>query len=139
MKKRMVTLILALLLALSLTGCGSRDTEKDGENAGIGTQSTDDASTLPDTAQDRPVTDAPMMVMVDNTLYQSAGEVSTVEGRCGNMDGEITAAVDHTQRPAEDNTSNFGTGYGYQFCDGHVELKIDGKWIVFDPVPDSHR
>ena len=83
MKKRMVTLILALLLALSLTGCGSRDTAKDSENAGIGTQSTDDASTFPDTAQDRPVTDAPMMVMVDNTLYQSAGEVSTVEGRCG--------------------------------------------------------
>ena len=40
----------------------------------------------PDTAQDRPVTDAPMMVMVDNMLYQSAGEVSTVE-YCCNMDG----------------------------------------------------
>ena len=138
MKKRMVTLILVLLLALSLTGCGSRDTANDGENAGIGTQSTDDASTLPDTAQDRPVTDAPMMVMVDNTLYQSEGEVSTVEGRCGNMDGEITSqTAGGTDAPTENDQSNFGTGYGYQFGDGTVEVLIDGQWIVFRPITDS--
>ena len=81
----------------------------------------------------------PEMVQIDGVLYQTTGQESSITGRCGNMDGEITAAVDHTQRPTEDNTSNFGTGYGYQFCNGHVELKIDGKWIVFDPVPDSHR
>lgn len=81
----------------------------------------------------------PEMVQIDGVLYQTTGQESAITGRCGNMDGEITAAVDHTQRPTEDNTSNFGTGYGYQFCNGHVELKIDGKWIVFDPVPDSHR
>ena len=118
MKKRMVTLILALLLALSLTGCGGRDTAKDGENAGIGTQSADDASTLPDTAQDRPVTDAPMMVMVDNTLYQSAGEVST-------------------DAPTENDQSNFGTGYGYQRMGDTLEVLIDGQWIVFRPITDS--
>ena len=133
MKKRMVTLILVLLLALSLTGCGSRDTANDGENAGIGTQSTDDASTLPDTAQDRPVTDAPMMVMVDNTLYQSEGEVSTVEGRCGNMDGEITSqTAGGTDAPTENDQSNFGTGYGYQRIDDHIEVLIDNQWIVFE-------
>ena len=138
MKKRMVTLILALLLALSLTGCGSRDTAKDGESTGIGTQSTDDASTLPDTVQDRPVTDAPMMVMVDNTLYQSAGEVSTVEGRCGNMDGEITSqTASGTDAPTENDQSNFGTGYGYQRMDDHIEVLIDGQWIVFRPITDS--
>ena len=138
MKKRMVTLILALLLALSLTGCGSRDTAKDSENADIGTQSADDASTLPDTAQDRPVTDAPMMVMVDNTLYQSAGEVSTVEGRCGNMDGEITSqTANGTDAPTENGQSNFGTGYGYQRMGDTLEVLIDGQWIVFRPITDS--
>ena len=81
----------------------------------------------------------PEMVQIDGVLYQTTGQESAITGRCGNMDGEITAAVDHTQRPTEDNTSNFGTGYGYQFCGDHVELKIDGKWIVFDPVPDSAR
>ena len=81
----------------------------------------------------------PEMVQIDGVLYQTTGQESTITGRCGNMDGEITAAVDHTQRPTEDNTSNFGTGYGYQFCGDHVELQIDGKWIVFDPVSDSAR
>ena len=140
MKKHMVTLILALLLALSLTGCGSRDTAKDGENAGIGTQSTDEASTLPDTAQDRPVTDTPMMVMVDNTLYQSAGEVSTVEGRCGNMDGEITSSVESWQQPEEDGQSNFGSGFGYQIGmePDTLEILQDGHWLVFRAVePES--
>ncbi len=45
----------------------------------IGSQSTDDAARLPDTTEQKPVADAPMMVMVDNTLYQSTGEVSTID------------------------------------------------------------
>ena len=110
----------------------------DGENAGIGTQSTDDASTLPDTAQDRPVTDAPMMVMVDNTLYQSEGEVSTVEGRCGNMDGEITSqTAGGTDAPTENDQSNFGTGYGYQRMGDTLEVLIDSQWIGFRPITGS--
>ena len=101
-------------------------------------RSTDDASTLPDTAQDRPVTDAPMMVMVDNALYQSAGEVSTVEGRCGNMDGEITSqTASGTDAPTENDQSNFGTGYGYQRMGDTLEVLIDGQWIVFRPITDS--
>ena len=84
------------------------------------------------------MTDAPMMVMVDNMLYQSAGEVSTVEGRCGNMDGEITSQTgSDTDAPTENDQSNFGTGYGYQFGDGTVEVLIDGQWIVFRPITDS--
>ena len=139
MKKKISLMLAAALTAgLALTGCGGRDTAKDGENAGIGTQSTDDASTLPDTAQDRPVTDAPMMVMVDNTLYQSAGEVSAVEGRCGNMDGEITSqTASGTDAPTENDQSNFGTGYGYQRMGDTLEVLIDGQWIVFRPITDS--
>lgn len=138
MKKRMFTLTLALLLMFSLTGCGSKNTAEDNGNADIGTQSMDDASTLPDTTQDRPVTDAPMMVMVDNTLYQSTGEVSTVEGRCGVMDGEITSqTANGTDAPTENDQSNFGTGYSYQGMGDTLEVLIDGQWIVFRPITDS--
>ena len=85
-----------------------------------------------------PVTDAPMMVMVDNTLYQSEGEVSTVEGRCGNMDGEITSQTgSDTDAPTENDQSNFGTGYGYQRMGDTLEVLIDGQWIVFRPITDS--
>ena len=84
------------------------------------------------------MTDAPMMVMVDNTLYQSEGEVSTVEGRCGNMDGEITSqTASGTDAPTENDQSNFGTGYGYQRMGDTLEVLIDGQWIVFRPITDS--
>ena len=81
MTKRTLAMLLALL-ALLLTGCGNAEPKT--TEAEIGSQSTDDAAALPDTTEQKPVADAPMMVMVDNTLYQSTGEVSTVDGRCGN-------------------------------------------------------
>ncbi len=138
MKKRMFTFTLALLLMFSLIGCGSKATAEDSGSADVSTQSTNDASTLPDTTQDRPVTDAPMMVMVDNTLYQSTGEVSTVEGRCGVMDGEITSqTANGTDAPTENDQSNFGTGYSYQGMGDTLEVLIDGQWIVFRPITDS--
>ena len=138
MKKSRMTIALALLLALTLSGCGGSAAKENTDNTGIGTQSTDDTAALPDTTESRPVGDAPMMIMVDHTLYQSNGEVSTVEGRCGNMDGEITSqTANGTDAPTEDDQSNFGTGYGYQFGDGTVEVLIDNRWIVFRPITDS--
>lgn len=81
------------------------------------------------------------MVMVNGELYLDTGRESTVEGRCGNMDGEITSAVDGTQKPTCDDQSNFGTGYGYQYGpeEGTIELNINGKWWVFatETAPES--
>ena len=130
MTKRTLAMLLALL-ALLLTGCGNAE-PKTAESE-VGAQSTDDAAALPDTTEQKPVADAPMMVMVDNTLYQSTGEVSTVDGRCGNMDGEITSqTANGTDAPTENGQSNFGTGYGYQRIDDHIEVLIDNQWIVFE-------
>lgn len=38
-----------------------------------------------------------------------------VDGRCGVTDGEITSTVDGSETPTEDNQSNFGTGFEYQY------------------------
>ena len=82
-------------------------------------------------------TDYPPMVMVNGKLYKATGEESDIKGRCGVMDGEITSSVDGTQIPTQEDQSNFGTGYGYQYVtensidvfmpDGDGEL----KWMRF--------
>ena len=66
------------------------------------------------------------------------GRVSDVDGRCGNMDGAITATVPATEIPTQEGESNFGTGYTYQIGpDGTIEIpmRLDGaadpQWIVF--------
>ena len=74
------------------------------------------------------------MVMADGAMYYDTGRESTVTGRCGVMDGEITSAVDRTEVPSENNQSNFGAGYGYQWGpeEGTLEVCMDGKWLVFE-------
>ena len=51
------------------------------------------------------------MVMVGGKLYYDTGKESTINGRCGVMDGKITSTVDGSEIPTKDNQSNFGTGF----------------------------
>ena len=72
------------------------------------------------------------MVMVNGEIYMDTGHESTVEARCGMMDGEITSTVDGTKQPTKDNESNFGTGYGYQYgTEGTIEIYMNNKWWIF--------
>lgn len=73
------------------------------------------------------------MVMVNGEIYMDTGHESTVEARCGMMDGEITSTVDATEQPTKDNESNFGTGYGYQYGtqEGLIKIYMNDKWWVF--------
>lgn len=73
------------------------------------------------------------MVMVNGELYLDTGMESSVDGRCGVMDGEITSSVEGTQKPTKDGESNFGTGYGYQYGyeEGTIEIYMNEKWRVF--------
>ena len=81
-----------------------------------------------------PLNDRIPMVMADGAMYYDTGRESTVTGRCGVMDGEITSAVERTEVPSENNQSNFGAGYGYQWGpeEGTLEVCMDGKWLVFE-------
>lgn len=78
------------------------------------------------------------MVRVDNKLYYDTGRESTLSGRCGIMDGEITSEVDGTEIPTENNQSNFGSGFGYQYgADDTLEIYMNEKWIVFEYREES--
>ncbi|SHN84894.1 immunoglobulin-like domain-containing protein [Desulfitobacterium chlororespirans] len=73
------------------------------------------------------------MVMIKGKLYLDTGKESDIKGRCGVMDGEVTSTVEPFEKPAQDNQSNFGSGYGYQFVDERsVDILMNGKWLRFE-------
>ena len=73
------------------------------------------------------------MVLIDGTLYYDTGKESNRSDRSQVMDGKITSAVDGTQIPSENNQSNFGSEYQYQFDSNNtLEILINDKWLVFE-------
>ena len=122
--KRMLSLLLALALCGALVGCGGQDS----------------SSSSGGPVSFAPGIYMPRMLMVDGVLYEDAGCEDTTEGRCGNMDGEITSSVESWQQPEEDGQSNFGSGFGYQIGmePDTLEILQDGHWLVFRAVePES--
>ena len=122
--KRMLSLLLALALCGALVGCGGQDS----------------SSSSGGPVSSAPGIYMPRMLMVDGVLYEDAGCEDTTEGRCGNMDGEITSSVESWQQPEEDGQSNFGSGLGYQIGmePDTLEILQDGHWLVFRAVePES--
>ena len=122
--KRMLSLLLALALCGALVGCGGQDS----------------SSSSGGPVSSAPGIYMPRMLMVDGVLYEDAGCEDTTEGRCGNMDGEITSSVESWQQPEEDGQSNFGSGFGYQIGmePDTLEILQDGHWLVLRAVePES--
>ena len=95
-------------------------------------------------ASDIPDTDPPQatleehwdlipMVMVNGTLYLDTGMESQKAERTDHFDGEITSTVEGWQEPTQNDQSNFGAGYGYQYgeTDRTIELCIEGRWWIY--------
>lgn len=73
------------------------------------------------------------MVMVDGALYYDTGRESGDRLRCGVMDGKITSSVDAAEIPKDNDQSNFGSGYEYQYAaEGSIDININGRWFVFE-------
>lgn len=73
------------------------------------------------------------MVRVGGKLYLDTGKESDISARCGVMDGKITSTVEPFEKPTQDDQSNFGSGYEYQFInDNSIDIYMNKKWIRFD-------
>lgn len=123
MRYELLQIILLFSLALALTGCGSAPKANPEDYI---------EAEIIMLESESPLSDLRPMVMIKGELYFDTGEVSTAV-RCGNMDGEISSSVAQTAVPTEDNQSNFGSGYGYQFAPKDtIEVCINEQWIIFE-------
>lgn len=109
--KKLIAFILVLVCVTALVGCNN-STPAEEEVVG---------------------SDRRPMVMVDGVLYYDTDRESTAVREDGLLDGKITSEVARSQIPTENNQSNFGAGYGYQFgTEGTIDIYINGKWWVFE-------
>ena len=117
-----------LLTAFLLTGC----TTEEGHDQQQG-QPLEDGLSVSESGEQAQYDVIPM-VMVGGRLYYDTGRESTLETHCGLPDGTIDSTVEGSEIPTQDNQSNFGAGFDYQYGadDDTLEIFIDGKWMVFE-------
>jgi len=73
-------------------------------------------------------------VMVNGVVYYDTGYKGSLNGRCVAVDGQITSECSSSEVLTEDDQSNFGKGYDYQYgsVEGRIEIQMtDGNWYVF--------
>ncbi len=86
-------------------------------------------TTLDNETQTGVIADYPAMVMVDNQLYKDSGEMLDIPVSA-EQDGQITSSCDNV--PTENNQSNFGTGYSYQYGeDNSIYVLLEDGWHIF--------
>ena len=73
------------------------------------------------------------MVQIAGVTYMTTGVESVSAERRDGFDGKITSSVKGSECPVEDDQSNFGEGFGYQFgaAEGTVDIYIDGSWWIY--------
>lgn len=131
--KQYTPFLVALACAFILAGCADKS---EPDITTVEPESDETVSDMPieqEEAESAETWDLIPMVMVNGTLYLDTGRESTVEYRCGVMDGTITSTVDGSETPTIDGQSNFGAGYGFQYgpTEGTIEIYMNEKWWVF--------
>lgn len=117
--KKTIVLLLAVMTALAMAACGNRNSDNPASHSTIGEPKISAK------------VDGPRMVQVGGELYIDTGERITLL-RCGVMDGKIAETVAPNEVPAEDDCSNFGTGYSYQVAGVYsIDVVINGDWCRF--------
>ncbi len=73
------------------------------------------------------------MIMVDGVLYLDTGIYSTPSFTNRTYDGKITSNVKASEKPTQNNQSNFETGLGYVIgsLDGTIEVHMNDMWRIF--------
>lgn len=126
---RWLSLIPAVLLALSLAACGQVEPDAPAPGGAVPPAAAD--SPL---AEGEDASETPRAVMTGGALYYDTGRESSVTGRCGNLDGEITSRCAADALPEKDGECNFTGADGWQHGpeEGTVEVHMDdGTWQVF--------
>ena len=78
-------------------------------------------------------------VMVNGITYENTGYNSSAVS-CGNMDGEIVSTVGESEMPIENDQSNFGTGFSYQYgTDDRLIVVIDGDFCIFRDINSKDK
>ena len=117
--KKTIALLFTVMMVIAMAACGNRNSGNPASHSTIGEPKISAK------------VDGPRMVQVGGELYIDTGERITLL-RCGVMDGKITETVAPNEVPAEDDCSNFGTGYSYQIAGVYsVDVVINGDWCRF--------
>ena len=139
--KKKTALVLSLVCALGLMACSASNADNTEPQTELVSNTPTEETTpiqknVSSTNDAESLNDIIPLVMVKGKLYIDTGRESTVDSRCGMMDGEITSTVKSSEQPTEDNQSNFGVGYGYQIGaeEGTIEIYKNEKWWIFEEV-----
>lgn len=109
--KKWMAAVFALVCVLALVSCSNTQNEK--------TPGEEKWDLIP-------------MIMVDGVLYLDTGKSNGELLTSDIIDGEITSEVDGSERPTQNEQSNFGVGYSYRYGEeGTVEIVMNGKWWIF--------
>ncbi len=113
--------ILCFIIILTITGCSGQNNSDETFKSG-----------------EAELYDLIPMVMIDGDLYLDTGKESDINARCGVMDGKITSTVDGHETPIQNNQSNFGKDFEYQYVgEDCIDIFMNEKWMRFKKENDT--